>query len=45
MAKSILDRTADVKRYFPSVLDLGCSKGHISRLLCESVRDFLNYFN
>ena len=34
-ARRIVDRLSDVSRHFPLVLDLGCGKGHISKVLTK----------
>ena len=33
VARRIVDRLSDVSRHFPSVLDLGCGKGHLAKAL------------
>jgi len=36
VARRLVDRLHDIKRDFPTVLDLGCGTGHVSKLLLET---------
>ncbi len=32
-----MDRVADVSRYFPAALDVGCGRGHVAKVMSGDV--------
>ena len=37
VASHILDRVYDISRFFPVVLDVGCGRGHIAKLMPDKL--------
>ena len=37
VAETVVDRIADIARYFPSAVDVGCGRGHIAKALSEDL--------
>ena len=37
VAETVVDRVADISRYFPQALDVGCGHGHIAKAITEDL--------
>lgn len=37
VAETVVDRVADIARYFPTVVDVGCGRGHIAKTVSSDL--------